>query len=147
MTRLSDLNMRILRETADASAALSRRLVDTRNPQEYLATATEQTQRHVERLTMYGQHVNHIVRDVRAEFGKVVQEELASMTDQASAAMNKPFGQAADSAGPFGEWVKAARAAASAGVEHLLGAVAQMNQVSDQTPPMPEKPTSLARRK
>lgn len=147
VARLSNLNMQALHEAADESAAWSRRLVDTRNPQEYLAVAAEQTQRQVERLASYRQHVTHIASDVRVGFGKVVQEEFVGMNRQTSAAMSGLFGQTAEGAGPFGEWLKVARDAAGAGVEQLVGAVAQMNAALDQKHAMSERPASRARRK
>jgi phasin family protein len=131
VTRLADLNMHALREAMDQSAALSRELVDTKNPQDLLAVAAEQVQPRLERLATYGRNVADIANDVRTGFGKVVQEEMSGVNRQTSMAMNDMFQQTPVVGGPFGEWMKTAMDAANAGYEQLLGTTMQMTKAME----------------
>jgi phasin family protein len=131
VARLADLNMQAVRESIDESAALSRELAETKNPQDLLAVAAEQMQPRLERLANYGRHVADIANDVRTGFGKVMQEEMSGVNQHTSFAMNDMFRQAPVVGGPFGEWMKTAMDAANAGYEQLLGTTMQMTKTME----------------
>lgn len=128
VAKLAELNMQTVRESIDGSAALSRELFDSPNPQDFLAAATEQFQPNIERLTKYSRHVAEIANDVRADIGKVVQDEIAGANRQTAFAMKDFFGRTPSGSGPLADWMKNALDAANAGYEQLIGTTMQMTK-------------------
>jgi phasin family protein len=133
VAKLTDLNVQAVRESTDDSAALSRELMGSASPQEALSVAAEQIQPNIERLTAYGRQVLNIANNMRNEFGSVVQDEISGTTRHATSEMQGVLERSSViSAGPFGEWMKAALDAANAGYEQIMGTTVQMSRTIEE---------------
>lgn len=82
MEKVVDLNITAAKASLEDSAAAAKQLLSAKDPQEFFAVATSQTQPNVAKAIAYGRHLTTIASSTQAEFTRTAEEQVAAASRQ-----------------------------------------------------------------
>ena len=145
--RLVNLNVAAAKATLEESAATAQQLLSAKDPQEFFALTTAQTQPKAEKLLENGQNLIGNASDSQAEFTKAAEAQIAEITRKVSTLIeeiskNAPAGSenivsllknAVDTANAsYGQLRNTTKQATEAFEENITKATKQFSQAAEK---------------
>ena len=145
--KIVDLNMNVVKASLEESTAAARQLMAAKDPQEFLAMTSAQTQPGSEKAIAYSRHLAAIAQDSQAEFTKAAEAQIAETNKKVMALIDDVSKNAPAGSEQVIAMMKSALGNANAGYEQLTkttkqavealegnlnNAVSQMNQVAEK---------------
>lgn len=145
--RIVDLNMNVVKASLEESTAAARQLMAAKDPQEFLAMTSAQTQPGPEKAMAYSRHLAAIAQDTQAEFTKAAEAQIAETSKKVMALVDEASKNAPAGSEQVVAMMKSALGNANAGYEQLTkttkqavealegnlnNAVSQLNQVAEK---------------
>lgn len=89
MRQIAEINLRLARQTAEASIYASREILSARDPAQLGQTMMKQMQPAAERLRNYQQHMMAVMAGAQAEFTRTAEKRIPEASRRASAAADE----------------------------------------------------------
>ena len=152
--KLVDLNMNAVKASLEESSMAARQLMAAKDPQEFLAMTSAQTQPSNEKAMAYSRHLAAITQDTQAEFTKAAEAQIAETNKKIMALIDEVSKNAPAGSEQMIAMMKSALGNANAGYEQLTkttkqavealegnlnSAVSQMNQAAEKATPRTKK--------
>ena len=148
VAQLVDLNVSAAKASLQHSAAAAQQLLSAKDPQEFFALSTTQTQPNTESVLAYGRKLADIASNVQAEFTKAAEAQIAETTRKVTAlvedvAKNAPAGSEnaiamlksaiGNANASYAQLSKNGKQATDAIEENIAKAVNQFTQTAEKT--------------
>lgn len=89
MRQITEINLRLARQTAEASLYASREILSARDPAQLGQTVMKQMQPAAERLRNYQQHLMAVMAGAQAEFTHTAEKRIPEASRRANAAADE----------------------------------------------------------
>lgn len=122
------LNLAAVKASAEESTATAKQFLAAKDPQEFLALITAQAQQNAEKAQSYSRHLTEIASSTNAEFGKVVEAQVAETKNKVTALISDVAKNAPAGSEQAVAMMKSAIDNASASYEQLSKTAKQANE-------------------
>jgi phasin family protein len=89
MRQITEINLKLARQTAEASLYASREILSARDPAQLSQTVMKQMQPAAERLRTYQQHLMAVMAGAQAEFTHTAEKRIPEASRRANAAADE----------------------------------------------------------
>ncbi len=152
--KLLDLNINAARTSLEESTAAAQKLLEVKDPQEFLSLTSAQVQPNAEKALAYGRHLVGIASSTQAEFTKAVEAQVSETHRKVTSLVDEVTKNAPAGSENAVAMLKSVMGNASAGYEqvskttkqaveaieaNVATAVSQFAQASEKSAPPPTK--------
>jgi phasin family protein len=89
LRQISDINLKLARQTVEGSIYASREIVNARDPAQLAQTVMQQLQPAAERLRAYQQHLLSVLAGAQADFTQTAENRMPEASRRANAAADE----------------------------------------------------------
>lgn len=128
LEKITTLNFSIMKASLEDFSAASKQLFLSQDPQEFFSLATMQIKPFIEKLTLYGNHLNDIASATQIEFIKTAEVQLTEVSTRAATLMEEITKNAPANAENAFSILKSVMSNANVGVDQFLKTTKQSVQ-------------------